>query len=60
VLRALFALAGLAARRADGTTEPDVWDNPAGVTNLIAWIRSATGITPVIPDDTRAGDPTSA
>jgi aminoglycoside phosphotransferase (APT) family kinase protein len=60
VLRALFALAGLAARRAGGTTEPDVWDNPAGVGNLIGWIRSVTGITPVIRDDARAGDPQSA
>ena len=53
ILRALFALAGIGARRAAGTSEPDVWDNPAGVRNLIARVRSVTGIEVHLPEDQR-------
>jgi aminoglycoside phosphotransferase (APT) family kinase protein len=55
ILRALFALAGIGARRVSGSSEPDVWDNPAGVRNLIARVRSVTGIDVRLPQDRRAG-----
>lgn len=45
VLRALFALAGIGARRLAGTTEPGVWDNPAGIGNLRSRVRAITGTT---------------
>jgi len=53
VLRALFALAGPAVRRATGQSEPDVWDNPQGVRNLVEFVRSATGLEVHMPEDTR-------
>lgn len=35
VLRTLFALAGISARRLTGVRKPNVWDNPVGVRNLV-------------------------
>lgn len=52
--RCVLALAYIGSRRLAGRSEPDVWDSPAGIRNLIARVRSTTGIEVRLPEDTRA------
>jgi aminoglycoside phosphotransferase (APT) family kinase protein len=53
-LRAISELARVAAMHVGSLSEPGVWDNPAGVRNLIQYVRSIAGIEVRLPDDTRA------
>lgn len=53
VLRALFVLAGIGARRRGAPSEPDTWDSPKGVRNLVARVRSVTSTEVRLPADTR-------
>ncbi len=55
VLRAVLALTFIGARRGGGRSEPDVWDSPTGIHNLLARVRSVTGIDVHLPEDRRAG-----
>ncbi len=54
VLRAVLALTFIGARRGGGRAEPDVWDSPTGIRNLMTRVRSTTGIEVRMSEDTRA------
>jgi aminoglycoside phosphotransferase (APT) family kinase protein len=49
VVRALFALALISRRRLTGQKEPDIWDSPAGIKNLVTYVHAATGIAVTPP-----------